>query len=178
MKIYSNPLYLQKIIKDNCNKQFDNLFESDVILKFDKDKDDNLILNNLDGGTINMDSSVAYLLSDYYKSVGDALKRIETITEQPPEKEYKKTRGLGILFYEPFTSFVNKEFKIKRGIERGEIPKKDGSYQDSIGGIHDEGLGWSPDGTFCGECSHTTCEGCKANNELKKKIKLNVSGEN
>jgi hypothetical protein len=83
MKIYSNPLFLQKIIKDNCGKQFENLFESDVILKFTKDKDDNLILNNLDGGTVHMDSTVAYLLSDYYKIVGDALKRVETVTEQP-----------------------------------------------------------------------------------------------
>ena len=31
---------------------------------------------------------------------------------------------------------------------------------DAIGGVHDEGLGWNPNGIFCGECSWLSCEKC------------------
>lgn len=31
---------------------------------------------------------------------------------------------------------------------------------DKCGGRHEEGLGWNPNGVFCGECSNMTCEGC------------------
>ena len=27
-------------------------------------------------------------------------------------------------------------------------------------GTHEDGCGWAPDGTFCGECSSATCVGC------------------
>ena len=33
-------------------------------------------------------------------------------------------------------------------------------FIDEYGGIHDEGLGWKPNGDFCGECSNTTCKSC------------------
>jgi hypothetical protein len=170
MKLYNNPQILQQIIKDNCAKQFNHLFDSDVILKFSKDEDNNLVLNNLDGGAINMDSTVAYQLSDYYKSVGDALKRLETVTEQSPEIEYKKQKDLGIIFYSPFISFVNKEFKFQTNVKNGS-PEDAGPIIDVIGGIHDEGLGWAPDGTFCGECTHATCEECRALNAYNHKIR-------
>lgn len=32
---------------------------------------------------------------------------------------------------------------------------------DELGGIHEEGLGWNPNGVFCGECSLTNCDGCE-----------------
>ena len=35
------------------------------------------------------------------------------------------------------------------------------NYTDLIGGVHSDGLGWSPSGVFCGECHSITCEGCK-----------------
>lgn len=28
-------------------------------------------------------------------------------------------------------------------------------------GFHANGVGYAPDGTFCGECLSATCEGCK-----------------
>ena len=34
------------------------------------------------------------------------------------------------------------------------------SFKDELGGVHDEGLGWNPNGVFCGECSNMTCNGC------------------
>ena len=37
-------------------------------------------------------------------------------------------------------------------------------------GIHEEGVGYSPNGEFCGECSSSTCKGCViAEKEAKEK---------
>lgn len=38
--------------------------------------------------------------------------------------------------------------------------QEDSSFKDEVGGVHDEGLGWNPQGVFCGECSNMTCKGC------------------
>lgn len=32
---------------------------------------------------------------------------------------------------------------------------------DSIGGAHSGGIGYAPDGEYCGECTSATCENCK-----------------
>jgi hypothetical protein len=42
------------------------------------------------------------------------------------------------------------------------IAIEDTSYKDEVGGIHDEGLGWNPQGHFCGECGNLTCKGCSS----------------
>lgn len=34
-------------------------------------------------------------------------------------------------------------------------------YYDEVGGFHEGGCGHMPDGTFCGECSLSTCLGCE-----------------
>jgi len=39
----------------------------------------------------------------------------------------------------------------------GQVPT---GYRDEVGGIHDEGLGWNPQGHFCGECGSLTCKDC------------------
>lgn len=36
----------------------------------------------------------------------------------------------------------------------------DCGYIDDIGGHHDSGCGWAPDGTYCGECSKQSCREC------------------
>lgn len=33
--------------------------------------------------------------------------------------------------------------------------------KDSVGGTHFEGIGYAPNGEYCGECTAATCEGCK-----------------
>ena len=33
-------------------------------------------------------------------------------------------------------------------------------YIDEVGGVHDSGCGWAPDGSNCGECSNTSCKNC------------------
>ena len=45
-------------------------------------------------------------------------------------------------------------------LETSDTEVKDTSYKDDVGGVHDEGLGWNPQGTFCGECGSLTCKGC------------------
>lgn len=33
-------------------------------------------------------------------------------------------------------------------------------YYDEVGGFHDSGTGYSPNGIYCGECSKLTCKDC------------------
>jgi hypothetical protein len=37
---------------------------------------------------------------------------------------------------------------------------------DEVGGVHEGGVGWNPNGEFCGECASVSCKGCV--NEDKK----------
>ncbi len=39
--------------------------------------------------------------------------------------------------------------------------KNDAFYIDNIGGQHNSGHGWNPDGKFCRECSSISCELCE-----------------
>lgn len=36
---------------------------------------------------------------------------------------------------------------------------------DELGGVHTDGVGYAPDGTFCGECTKGSCKGCPAWNK-------------
>lgn len=36
----------------------------------------------------------------------------------------------------------------------------DFTYIDEIGGTHSGGLGWDPDGEYCGECCKCSCATC------------------
>ena len=33
-------------------------------------------------------------------------------------------------------------------------------YTDDVGGEHDSGIGWNPNGHWCGECTITSCRDC------------------
>ena len=37
--------------------------------------------------------------------------------------------------------------------------------KDDLGGVHTDGVGYAPDGTFCGECTRESCIGCGPWNE-------------
>lgn len=37
---------------------------------------------------------------------------------------------------------------------------KDDNWIDEVGGTHDSGTGWDPDGNFCGECYGASCRTC------------------
>lgn len=53
------------------------------------------------------------------------------------EIEYAKSKGKFISFY-----------------------SNPAAYYDDIGGFHDAGMGWNPNGNWCGECSKSTCREC------------------
>ena len=38
--------------------------------------------------------------------------------------------------------------------------KDEAKWTDSVGGAHEDGCGWAPNGDFCGECSNESCENC------------------
>ncbi len=44
----------------------------------------------------------------------------------------------------------------------------DCGYTDEIGGIHACGIGHNPMGLFCGECTRTSCMGCKNAYKINK----------
>jgi hypothetical protein len=51
---------------------------------------------------------------------------------------------------------------LKQAIDMEQMKRKGYDYyiEDSLGGVHTDGVGYAPDGTFCGECTSETCEGC------------------
>lgn len=36
----------------------------------------------------------------------------------------------------------------------------DAYFIDAVGGVHESGCGWDPEGQPCGECSHISCQLC------------------
>lgn len=44
---------------------------------------------------------------------------------------------------------------------------RDDYYLDEVGGVHDSGRGWAPDGSNCGECSNISCKICGVWNRMK-----------
>lgn len=39
---------------------------------------------------------------------------------------------------------------------------------DDLGGVHTDGVGYAPDGRFCGECNKDTCVGCYSGKKMGK----------
>ena len=63
--------------------------------------------------------------------------------------------------------FKNLMTSLKQAINIERIKKQGYDYYitDELGGIHTDGLGYAPDGTFCGECTRQSCVGCGPWNE-------------
>ena len=87
------------------------------------------------------------MLDDMHKrkiDMSDAIMVIDTndyIGESTKnEIEYAKSQGKFIYFY-----------------NHPEI------YYDDVGGFHDSGTGYGPNGIYCGECSRLSCNGCVNN---------------
>ena len=51
---------------------------------------------------------------------------------------------------------------MKTRIEKWDNNHEEIVYIDDVGGEHSEGLGWSPNSIFCGECSNIDCSTCSA----------------
>lgn len=43
------------------------------------------------------------------------------------------------------------------------------ALKDELGGVHDECMGWNPNGVFCGECGNITCVCCQAKDNMPLK---------
>lgn len=41
-----------------------------------------------------------------------------------------------------------------------EMEEQQEGFFDSVGGFHRDGIGYSPNGEWCGECSRNSCESC------------------
>lgn len=65
---------------------------------------------------------------------------IVTDTQIPKEElQELKTKGLPIIFLD--------------------VPD---AYYDDVGGFHDSGIGWNPNGVWCGECTKVSCRDCSS----------------
>lgn len=78
--------------------------------------------------------------------------------------------------YKRFEMLVFEQMIAEGRMRRGHPEDLNGGkykgMSDEIGSFHDEGLGWSPDGNFCGECSSTTCVACPVAEEELKAVAL------
>lgn len=63
--------------------------------------------------------------------------------------------------------FKDLMISLKQAINIERIKKQGYDYYitDELGGVHTDGVGYAPDGTFCGECTRQSCIGCGPWNE-------------
>lgn len=52
------------------------------------------------------------------------------------------------------------EENINHNKQCGNNQLADGFSIDEVGGFHGEGVGYNPNGIFCGECSRLSCKSC------------------
>jgi hypothetical protein len=48
-------------------------------------------------------------------------------------------------------------------------------YTDEVGGHHDSGMGWAPNGHWCGECCKSSCKDCKVWKAIKNEIERDLN---
>ena len=112
---------------------------------------DKEVWENMDEGTL---TKTKEMLDDMHKRKIDMADEIMVIDvdgyigeSTESEIEYAKSQG-------KFISFYNH-------------PE---AHYDDIGGFHDSGMGWNPNGSWCGECSKLSCRECP-NIKLKEEDK-------
>jgi len=71
---------------------------------------------------------------------------------------------------EEINKFV-REYNKNMLIERKIIKEDEEFYKDEVGGKHGCGVGYNPNGVFCGECVKSTCKDC-VNANFKKEEKM------
>jgi len=71
------------------------------------------------------------------------------------------TRLLNLYTYS--TTYVEPEWFRQRKIKviQSEEAKHYPCFYDAVGGYHEDGCGFDPDGDFCGECGSTSCATCE-----------------
>lgn len=60
--------------------------------------------------------------------------------------------------------FTDLKIALQQTINLLKIKEKGYDYYitDELGGVHTDGVGYAPDGAFCGECTRESCSGCPA----------------
>lgn len=48
-------------------------------------------------------------------------------------------------------------------------------YTDEVGGHHDSGIGWAPNGRWCGECTKSSCSKCSVWKVIKTEIERDLN---
>lgn len=48
-------------------------------------------------------------------------------------------------------------------------------YTDEVGGHHDSGMGWAPNGHWCGECTKSSCSKCSVWKAIKAEIERDLN---
>ena len=48
-------------------------------------------------------------------------------------------------------------------------------YTDEVGGHHDSGMGWAPNGQWCGECTKSSCSKCPVWKAIKAEIERDLN---
>lgn len=48
-------------------------------------------------------------------------------------------------------------------------------YIDEVGGHHDSGIGWAPNGHWCGECTKSSCSKCSVWKAIKVEIERDLN---
>ncbi len=48
-------------------------------------------------------------------------------------------------------------------------------YTDEVGGHHDSGIGWAPNGHWCGECTKSSCSKCPIWKTIKVEIERDLN---
>lgn len=59
-----------------------------------------------------------------------------------------------------------------RNINNFKLERNKSGYTDNLGGYHDSGVGWMPNGTYCRICKHSSCEDCTIWKWMLKKQQL------
>ena len=59
--------------------------------------------------------------------------------------------------------------------EDGFIKYSEDCYTDEIGGHHDSGIGWAPNGQWCGECTKSSCSKCSVWKAIKSEIERELN---
>ena len=92
------------------------------------------------------------MLDDMHKhkiDISDAIMVIDKNNYIGPstqnEIEYAKSKGKFIYFY-----------------------NNPAAYYDNLGGFHDSGMGWNPNGNWCGECTMFSCKNCPNKEFIEK----------
>lgn len=65
--------------------------------------------------------------------------------------------------------YIQQQLKsfIRQNCDSSSVVLDDQGYYDEVGGHHDSGMGWAPDGRWCGECTRVTCADCRIWESIK-----------